>query len=97
MDILISDNQFYDVCLKESCVVKLTSLLNDVSTKKIFRESIDTMLDRHKKYLSPESKQYKKDADILKTYFNFSDERISKTMRIKMVYDKDNNWVPINK
>jgi hypothetical protein len=97
MDILISDNQFYDVCLKESCVVKLTSLLNDVSTKKIFRDSVDNMLDRHKKYLSPESKQYKKDADILKKYFNFSDERISKTMRIKLVYDEDNNWVPINK
>jgi len=97
MDILISKNQFEDVCLKESCVVELTSLLNDVSTKKIFRKSIDTMLDRHKKYLSPESKQYKKDADILKRYFNFSDEKISEIMRIKMVYDKGNNWTPINK
>jgi hypothetical protein len=97
MDILISDNQFKDVCLKESCVVELTSLLNNVNTKKIFRESIDAMLDKHKMYLSPESKQYRKDADILKRYFNFSDEKISKTMKIKMVYDKDNNWVPINK
>ena len=53
MDILISDNQFKDVCLKESCVVELISLLNNVNTKKIFRESIDAMLDKHKMYLRP--------------------------------------------
>lgn len=97
MDVLINKSQFEEVCLKESCITELTSLLNDVITKKIFRKSIDVMLDRHKKYLNPESKQYKKDANILKKYFNFSDDKIKDIMKIKMVYDNDNNWTPINK
>jgi len=97
MDVLINKSQFGEVCLKESCITELTSLLNDVSTKKIFRKSIDVMLDRHKKYLNPESEQYKKDANILTKYFNFSDDKIRDIMKIKMVYDNGNNWTPINK
>jgi len=97
MDVLINKSQFGEVCLKESCITELTSLLNNVSTKKIFRKSIDVMLDRHKKYLNPESEQYKKDANILTKYFNFSDDKIRDIMKIKMVYDNGNNWTPINK
>jgi len=97
MDVKLTQSQFNEFCLKESCIKELTSLLNNVTTKNIFRKTIDIALENHKQFMDPESEQYKKDAEVLKKYFNFDDEDINKIMKIKMVYDDNGNWVPINK
>ena len=44
-----------------------------------------------------DSEQFKKDVDVLRTYFNYSDKKVDNLMNIKMVYDDNNDWVPINK
>ena len=69
----------------EDCVVALQKLLNNVNTKKIFEVSINTMLDVYRKKLSPNSEQYKEDAEVLKTYFGFDSEKIHKVMGIRMI------------
>ncbi len=97
MEILITQEQFESVCLNEKCINELTTLLNTVETKKFFRRPIDVALDRHKQYMPKNSEQYKKDKDILKRFFNFDDKRIDDVMSIKMMYDDDGNWMPINK
>ena len=97
MEVIITKKQFDKVCLTEECISELKTLLNNVGTKNTFRKPIDLILDRHKVSLDKESKQYKKDSDVLKKYFNFSDEKIDELMNIKMVYDDDGNWTPINK
>ena len=97
MEVIITKKQFDEVCLTEGCVSELKTLLNNVGTKNTFRKPIDLMLERHKVPLDKDSKQFKKDSDVLRKYFNFSDEEIDKLMDIKMIYDDNGKWTPINK
>jgi hypothetical protein len=107
MKITITENQFntlkdgIQLEIKfpsvEDCVVALQKLLNNVNTKKIFEVSINTMLDVYRKKLSPNSEQYKEDSKVLKKYFGFDSEKIDKVMGIRMIYDENDNWIPINK
>jgi hypothetical protein len=55
------------------------------------------MLDVYRKKLSPNSEQYKEDSKVLKKYFGFDSEKIDKVMGIRMIYDENDNWIPINK
>jgi hypothetical protein len=84
-------------CLKQSCINDLKKQLNNVRTSQTFRHTIDKMLSGIRTELSPESDQYKKDSDVLRKYLNYSEEKIKETMNIKMVYDENSDWVPINK
>ena len=97
MEVIITKNQFDELCVSEVCISELKTLLNNVSTKNTFRKPIDAMLERHKISLDKDSKQFKKDSIILKQHFNFSDEEIDKLMNIKMIYDDNGKWTPINK
>jgi hypothetical protein len=72
MEIIITQKQFDNVCLTDKCVLELKTLLNNIGTKSIFRNPIDLMLDRHKINLNKNSKQFKKDGNVLKRYFNFN-------------------------
>ena len=97
MEIIITQKQFDNVCLTDKCVSELKTLLNNIGTKSIFRNPIDLMLNRHKINLNKNSKQFKKDGNVLKRYFNFSNDEIDKLMSIKMIYDDNGDWMPINK
>jgi len=97
MEVIITKKQFDELCVSEVCISELKTLLNNVGTKNTFRKPIDLMLDRHKIPLDKGSKQFKKDRTILKQYFNFSGEEIDKLMDIKMIYDANGKWTPINK
>ena len=97
MDVIITNSQFKDNCLKQSCIDNFKKKLNAPRTRKTFQGSIDLMLKDVRKVLNPDSDQYKKDVDVLRTYFNYSDKKVDNLMNIKMVYDDNNDWVPINK
>lgn len=97
MDIVITQEQFNDFCLKKECVIELGNLLNKPDTKKLFRRPIDIALDRHKIFMPKNSEQYKKDKEVLEKYFNFDEKRIDDVMSIRMMYDESGNWMPINK
>lgn len=97
MDVIITNSQFKDNCLKQSCINNFKKKLNTPRTRNTFQKPIDLMLKDIRKVLDPNSEQFKKDADILKTYFNYSDKKVNSLMNIKMVYDDNNDWVPINK
>ena len=97
MDVIITNSQFKENCLKQSCIDNFKKKLNTPRTRNTFQKPIDLMLKDVRKVLDPESEQFKKDADVLKTYFNYSDKKVDSLMNIKMVYDDNNDWVPINK
>lgn len=97
MNILISDKQYNEFCNNKSCEQDLKSVLNTPNTKNIFKNSIDAILSEYKKSLPKQSKQYKEDSQVLKKYFGMDENQIDKVMDIKMIYDDDGNWLPINK
>lgn len=100
MDIMITDIQFKSSCLKESCIKEMILLLNKVETKHIFKKPIDMILGDIRSPLDPNSDLYNEVYNILRRYkdkFKLSDDQINDLMSIRMVYDKDNNWHPINK
>jgi len=91
MEIVITKEQC-DLCRED-----LIKLLNTKSTANMFMKSIDLMLEPFKLGLSQGSNQYDYEKNALKKYFNYSEDKINDLLDIKMIYDDEGNWSPINK
>ena len=88
------------VITKQQCDIcrdELIKLLSKKSTSYLFQKPIDLMLAPYKMTLSNGSKQFNTELKALKQYFKLSDSEINELIGIKMVYDSNGDWSPINK
>ena len=88
------------VITKEQCDIcrnDLIKLLDKKSTSYMFQKSIDKILEPYKLSLSKGSNQYNTELDALTKYFKLSESEINQLLDIKMVYDSNGDWSPINK
>jgi hypothetical protein len=91
MEIVITKEQC-DLCRED-----LIKLLGRPTTVTMFKNSIDLMLEPYKTGMPKDSEQYKYDKGALTKYFDFTEEEINRLLGIRLVYDDEGNWHPVNK